>query len=245
MPVEGDWRVAAGTVISFFSVEHPVMVIAVAVADLFEIGLVDSFADDAQRCEVHRGSGHGQDFTCCHIGGVDRCISGGVHVEFVVCNGLQGIAVEVEVGVVCHVDDRRFIGHGLVGDVETVVGCQSVGDFGSDVSGEVVVTVGRVHGEDYCRVVGLFGIIDLILPSSRTAVQAVAEIIGRKLDCVTVDYETALIDAVGIAADGCAEVSLVVFGKVGCDAVESENDIARLAVAVGYHQRYLCGRRSL
>ena len=64
-----------------------------------------------------------------------------------------------------------------------------------------------------------------------------AEIIDRELDGVAVYDYAAVGDAVGVAADGCSEVALVVLGEIGADAVEAEHHVAELAVAVGHHHR--------
>lgn len=62
-----------------------------------------------------------------------------------------------------------------------------------------------------------------------------AEIVLRQLHRVAVDDEAAVVDAVGIAAYRCAEVGghVLVVG----DVVKTQNHIAQLAVAVGYHER--------
>ena len=68
--------------------------------------------------------------------------------------------------------------------------------------------------------------------------EAVSEVICWKLDGVTVNDEAALVDAVGIASDGCAEVCLVVFRKVSGYTVKAEDDILKLSVTVRDHEGY-------
>jgi len=102
------------------------------------------------------------------------------------------------------------------------------------MTGKVFVAVGRVHIEFKGLAVELSGLIYLVLPAGGAAVQAMAEIVLRQLHRVAVDDEAAVVDAVGIAAYRCAEVGghVLVVG----DVVKTQNYIAQLAVAVGYHE---------
>ena len=56
-------------------------------------------------------------------------------------------------------------------------------------------------------VVGLVGFVYLILPSGRATVQAVTEVIGRKLDFLSVNSNFSFVNSVGITADGSYEVA--------------------------------------
>lgn len=69
-----------------------------------------------------------------------------------------------------------------------------------------------------------------------TAVEAVAVVVdGQPVDGV-VEGEAALVDAVAVAADECAEVAVDV--DVVVDVVVAEDYVDGFAVAVGNHQGY-------
>ena len=137
--------------------------------------------------------------------------------------------------MVCHVDDRGLVGSGVIADVDGIVGGERVGDVCRYVSREVVVAVGRVDGQHDGAVVALAGFVHLILPSRGTSVQAVSEVVRRQLDKRAVDCYLSLVDAVGVASDGCPEVAWNVL--VVCDAVESQHHVGHCAVLVGNHNR--------
>ena len=61
--------------------------------------------------------------------------------------------------------------------------------------------------------------------------KCVAEIVDRQLDGVSVDGQTAMVDAVGITSDGCSEVGLVILGKISLYAVKTQHYIAHPAIA--------------
>lgn len=86
-----------------------------------------------------------------------------------VLNVLIWVTVEVEVGMVGHVDDRLLVGSGAVGNVNGIVVSERIDHGGFHVAGEVVVTVGRMHDEGDGIVSHLGHFIHLILPSGGTA----------------------------------------------------------------------------
>ena len=217
--------------------KHPVVVEAVAVGNLFVVEQLQVAAYGLGRGEVHRSAGYWENLACRHVGAVDGSECGGVDLQDVVLDGALGVAGEAEVGVVCHVDDGGRVGGGCVGYVKPVVAGEGIGDGGGDVAREIVVAVGGVHGEHEGAVVGLFGVVDLVLPAVGAAVEAVAEVVDGELSGVAVDDEASVVDTVGVASYGGAEVGLVVLGKIGLYAVESEHDILWVAVAVGHDER--------
>ena len=148
---------------------------------------------------------------------------------------MRGIAGEVEVGVVRHVDDGRGRGRGLVLDVDLVVIREGVGHIGLHFAREVVIAVGGDAEELHVTGVGLDALIHLVLPARRTAVEAVAEVVLRELVLHAVQGDLALVDAVRIPADGGAEVRLVVLREVIGDLVEAQDDILHVSVLVRDH----------
>ena len=67
--------------------------------------------------------------------------------------------------------------------------------------------------------------------------QGVAEIVGRQAVFHAVQGELALVDAVGIAADGGAVVGLIVLGIVVLDLVKSQDHVPLHAVLVRHDER--------
>ncbi len=145
---------------------------------------------------------------------------------------VRGIARQVEVGVVGHVDDRRSRSRGLVGDVDLVVLGQGVRDIGFHFAREIVVTVGGDAEKLHMGGVGLDALIHLVLPAGGAAVEAVAEIVLRKLVFHAVQGDLALVDAVRIPADGGAEIRLVVLREIVGNLVEAEDDVLHVPLVV-------------
>ena len=61
------------------------------------------------------------DFTRSHIGGIGGCPVVGVDIHHHVHSFLRGVAVEVEITVVRHVDDGFLVGRCLIFAVERIV----------------------------------------------------------------------------------------------------------------------------
>ena len=214
-------------------VQHPVVVIAVAVFHLLELELVNVLSHSFRGGEVHRRVFHRKNLPGGHVGAVHRSICVGIDIQDVIRGRLGRVAGKVEIGVVGHVDDRFLVGCRFIFDIQRIVACQSVSHCSCDSTGEVLVSVGRVHGHGDHTVVHLLSFIDLVLPSLWAAMQAMAKIVGRQLDGVAVNHQDALVDAVGITADGCTKVAGLV--DVIRDAVESKYDIAQRVVFVRHH----------
>ena len=110
-----------------------------------------------------------------------------------------------------------------------------VGRPGGDVSGEPVVTVRRFDDERHAdAVVPLDGSLlppALACPVARSAVQDVLALVGGQFVPGAVDRERRPADAVGVPADGAAEIRMV--GEVAVDRIEGEIDVRQFAVPVG------------
>ena len=77
----------------------------------------------------------------------------------------------------------------------------------------------------------------LILPTGRSAVKAMSEIVLRKVILHTVDRELTLIDTVGIASDSCAEIALMILRIIILNIVKSKDNITPYTVLVGNQNR--------
>ena len=74
-----------------------------------------------------------------------------------------------------------------------------------------------------------------VLSAVVAGMSACGKIILRKLILLAVKSEAALVDSVGIASDGCAEVCGIVLREIVTDIVESEDYILELTVLVRNH----------
>ena len=108
--------------------------------------------------------------------------------------------------MVGHVDNGLGVCGGAIADVYAVVVFQLIGNNCCYVSGEVVVAVGALHGQLERTVVGLLSLIDLILPTRGTSVQAMAEVVLRKLDFLSVDVDLTVLNAVCITTDSSTKI---------------------------------------
>ena len=63
--------------------------------------------------------------------------------------------------------------------------------------------------------------------------QAVTEVIGRKLDFLSVNSNFSFVDSVGITADGSSEVTWNIL--IVSYAVKAKNHICHLSIFVGNH----------
>lgn len=226
----GTWAgdVAAG-------VEHPVVVVAFAVLQLNEI-IVDAGANGNGGTEIHIGTFNGSYFAGGHEGAVYGSVGIGVDGEQIVGVGLGGIAVEVEIGMVCHVDDGGAVGFGAVADVDGIVVGEREGDFAGQITGEAFFAVSREASQFKSLVAELLGIEYLILIAPGTAMQAVAVVVLRQLIFHAIYGDLALIDAIGITADGGAEVRRIF--DVILNGLEAQYDITHHAVLIRHHHRY-------
>ena len=183
------------------------MVISFSVLQLNEIVVVDLFAYSFRSGEVHRSVFHRSDFACSHKGAVYWGIVVCVHIQYIVGWSFWRITSQVEVRVVGHIDDRLFIGSCAIFDVDSVVFSQFVSHFSCHITREVFVSVRWDKCQfQRCRI-NQISFINFVLPTFRTSVQAVAEIVLRQLDRVTVQCETSLVDTVCIASDRSTEVA--------------------------------------
>ncbi len=211
------------------------MVITLAVAHLLTIGL-DILSDALGLREIERRSLHGSDFAGGHESAVHGREVAGVNLEDILFDAVAGrVSGEVEIGVVGHVDDGGRIGSGLVGNLQGVVVREGVGHRGFYGTGEVAVPVRGFAQEFHMMFIGFQDGIYLVLPAVGPAVQAVAVVVLRQLVFHPVQGEAALVDAIGVAADGGAEVRLVVLREIIGHLVEAQHHVLQFSVFVRNH----------
>ncbi len=145
------------------------------------------------------------------------------------------VAVEVEVGVVSHIDDSRSVGLSLIADVDGVVVGQSHCHVASDVTREALFAVRSAVGQLQSLLVNLLAVIDAVLEALWTAMQTVAEVIQRQLILLAVQREAAVSNAVSVATDRGTEVRGLI--DIVLNAVEAEHHILHSALLVGHEDR--------
>lgn len=219
-------------------VEHPAVVVALADLEV-AVGRVDPLADAPRAAEVERRRGDGLDLAGGDLPRVSGQIALSRNLEVVVLDGAAGLALEVEVDVLGHVDRRRLVGRRLVVDAPDVVLGERVRDLRLDLPGESLVAVGRDVGE-YNADIGSFHerrrLPHIRVPAARAAVQVAANaargvVERRQLDPPAVQLEDAVGDAVAVAADDAAPVGIAAVPAGG--RVEADDHVLKPAAAVG------------
>ena len=99
----------------------------------------------------------------------------------------RSVAVEVEVAVVGHVDDRWLVRNRLILNIQCIVVCQHVGDAGAHIAREPAVAVLADQAQHQPVVAHFFNVKDTVLPAVRTAVQTVLAIVLRQLISLSVN----------------------------------------------------------
>lgn len=89
--------------------------------------------EEVHRCALDRSQLTGRD-----QGGIHRCVVAGVQGGDLLENVAVTRAGEVEVAVIGEVEYRRFVGGGLVVDVQFVLVVEAVSDFGLQVAGKPI-----------------------------------------------------------------------------------------------------------
>ena len=178
------------------------MVVTCGIVDLVESSIGDGLLNSVGLTEVHRGTGHVTDLTRWDVFSVRRGELVGVDIHDLVCADLRRITVEVEIGVVGHVDDSLLISSSLKGDVERVVTLHKVGGSCFYCARESILTVGGSNGEGHTAVGLCLHIIYLMEPSGvATTMECVLIVVGTKLIDFAAYSDLCILDAVGIAAN--------------------------------------------
>ncbi len=138
-------------------------------------------------------------------GAVDREELVGVDRDEMLVDGPGALALEVEVGVAGQVDHRRRVGRG--GQLERHhVALHPIGRPDRQPAREALVTVRAHQLQDRPALVARHHVPHPLVEALGSAVQAVAAVVGADPRLATVELEATTGDAVGVAADGAAEV---------------------------------------
>ena len=213
--------------------QHPIVVVAVAVAELFEIG-IEARPDRCRTAEIHRRAFDGHQAA----GGDERRIDGreeiGCDHQFMVVDRRPARPVQVEERVVREVDDRTAVGRGLVCDDEAVVVGQLVGHRNLQVPGVSLIAVGREAGQYDLLRRHLDDIPHNHVEALGTAVQAVGAVVQGQRILLPVERKAPCGDTVAVTADGGAEEPLSGLIDVSAEVVVPQHDVREIAVAVGH-----------
>ena len=71
---------------------------------------------------------------------------------------------------------------------------------------------------------------DALVESSMAAVQAVRSVVLRQLIALSVQYKSSARDAIGVAANGCAEIRHA--GHIRFQGVKPQNDVFQIPGAI-------------
>ena len=138
------------------------------------------------------------------------------------------LAVEVKIAVIREIQDRVLIGLGMVMDAEAVA-LPAEAHRERERAGIALLAVGR-DARKYEAVGILVRIPDVFVKAAQAAVQMVHAVVFCKGIAFSVQLERRAADAVGKAADGCAEVA----GRfdIALQRVIAEHHVGQYAVPV-------------
>ena len=208
------------------------MIVAIAVFQLYEIIVVDTFAYRSRGAEIHRSSFYRNDLASCHEGTVHRSIIVRIHHQqmtgIVAC-----IAFKVKIRVVGHIYNRRFVCFRFVLNIDGIIVRQFHQHFTSDVSRKTFFTVFCTVSQLQFLRIQQFCIKHPVLESLRSAVQTMAVVIAGKLIFYTIQGELSLIDTIGITSDSRTEIRRL--ADIVLNRIETENNVTHLSVLVGNH----------
>ena len=132
--------------------------------------------------------------------------------------------------MVRQVDDRGAIRGGAIVDAELPSGTQRVGYFGVEGARIALLTVGapipEAHAHRSPRREGMAA-PDAPPEAPLTPVQVVWVLVGRNADVATGEPKACPRDAVGVTADGGAEIGLI--AQVGVQRIEAQDYLSRAA----------------
>ena len=219
--------------------EYPVVVIAVAVGQLLIVFHVNACSNGGGCGEVERGLCYRGDFACCHEGAVYRSEGIGIDEEGIISDGGRGISVEIEVGVVGHIQNGLLVGSAFILDVNGIVVGETVSDGDGYIAGKVHVAIGGNKGEFQSGSADGSGFEHFVLPALGTAMQTMTVIVDRQLNGLSAYAYLSLVDAVGITTDGSAKVAG--YTDVLANAVKAQHYILQLTFDIGHHNGYDAG----
>ena len=201
--------------------------------------------DRVQVAEIVGRTGYACDLSGRNRPAIERRIGICVNTRLIAENRRRRIITKVEIGVVGEVDDRRFVGRRQVLDLQRGVAmefneCEP--HMHGQRSGKAHVAVRR-NQRHFHAVWNLFRGPGLYVKSDRAAVQSDA--IGAREDVVrlSVERELAMIDAIGVAANGRSHDSSTV--HITLHAVVPQHHVAHFPFSVrhadAHNARAICG----
>ena len=218
------------------AIQHPVVIVPAAVPDLRIVG-VDPRADARRPAEIERRAVDRRELAGGNQRGVHRRETIGVDrqsmIEDVAASG------EIEITVLCEVDDRRLVGRRVVVDRQRVRRRQRVRDCDvqrSRISFVSVLALERVGDTDVSAALERLGAPQLLVESFHAAVQMIRSVVRREMERRAVQRERALRDPVAVSADDRAEVRRPL--EIVIQPVEPEDDIVKMVAAVSRLDRH-------
>src|SRR5262249_45646029 len=202
------------------------------------LALADPCSDCRRLSEVERRARDRRELACWNQSRVDRRVPVRIECELVVEN-ISPTTSEVEVRVLCEIDDRRLIGRSFVLDAQLVVRCECVGDSCRKRSGIALISIRTGVTEPYAYVFSvpkwLAAPHDLV-ESFHAAVQMIRTVVGGKLERSAVDREASRRDTVAVAADNRSEVRRG--AQIAIERVKAEDDVVEMVRAIGRLERH-------
>ena len=141
---------------------------SVAILQLFKV-LIDISTDSGGLSEVHGSSFYCYYFAGCHEGTVYRSITIGIQCQQVIRVIRRRITIQVEVGMVGHVDDGRFIRFCFILYIDGIVICQFHDNGALQIAGESFFSVLCQISQLQFLVALLYPFVHTILETFRTA----------------------------------------------------------------------------
>ena len=176
--------------------------------------------DRAQGAEIENRAGDGNDLAGRNVVGVGRRVGVGEDAHLVIEDGRR--IVEVEVGVLGEVDQRRRVGHRLDFHGERRRRLDDVAKPGRHSAGIAFLAIRAVDGERHAGGIMIDQPPWALAEAAKSAVQVIAAVlVHRHLIGVAVDREPAGGDSVGRAADNGAEMRRML--EVVVELVEAEH----------------------
>ncbi len=195
--------------------------------------ILDVLADGGGLEEVHRRTFDRGEFAGRNQGGIHRGVVAGMQGGDVFEDVVVTRAGKVEVTVVGEVEHRRFVGAGLVVDVQFVFVVEAVGDLGFQVAGEAHLTVLGQVGEGHAdRVLAfdLLGLPHMLVETLGAAMQRVGAIVERHLVALAVEFKGTAGQAIAEAPDGCTKKCSAAL--IALHVIEAQHHVIELAVFV-------------
>src|SRR5437773_7895183 len=137
--------------------------------------------------------------------------------EFMAQDVAAAFPGKIEVGMVGEIHDRGLVGGRRIFDTQGIVVAERVSDFGFQVARKALFAVLAQITESHSltiRRADFVGGPNAFVESLYTTMQSVGAVVPGKLVGLAVEREPSVCDAVCIAANGCAEVGLVIYISV-------------------------------